>query len=72
MKHVTGSGGLFFQAKEPEKLCGWYRKDLGIEIDERAATFRWQRLDDPQRKGTRFGRCFRTIQITSRRASSLS
>jgi hypothetical protein len=50
MKHVTGSGGLFFQAKEPEKLCGWYRKDLGIEIDERAATFRWQRLDDPQKE----------------------
>jgi len=50
MKHVTGSGGLFFKAKEPEKLCGWYRKDLGIEIDERAATFRWQRLDDPQKE----------------------
>ena len=29
-------------------MCGWYRTHLGIEINERAATFKWRRLDDPK------------------------
>ena len=46
MKRVIGIGGIFFKSNEPEKLGGWYRKHLGIEIRERAATFKWRRLDD--------------------------
>jgi predicted enzyme related to lactoylglutathione lyase len=48
MKRVTGIGGIFFKSNEPEKLCGWYRKHLGLEITERAATFKWRRVDDPK------------------------
>ena len=50
MKRVIGFGGIFFKASEPEKLCGWYRTHLGIEINERAATFKWRRLDDPKKE----------------------
>jgi hypothetical protein len=31
MKRVTGLGGVFFQADDPEKLYGWYEKHLGIQ-----------------------------------------
>ena len=28
---VTGIGGLFFRAHDPEALASWYREQLGIE-----------------------------------------
>lgn len=34
MKHVTGIGGIFFRANDPEKLGEWYRKHLGLELEE--------------------------------------
>lgn len=33
MKRVTGIGGIFFKAKDPEKLRAWYQKHLGLELD---------------------------------------
>src|SRR5437773_12461360 len=30
---VTGIGGIFFKAKDPEALVGWCRRDLGIAIE---------------------------------------
>ncbi|HME88038.1 MAG TPA: VOC family protein [Chthoniobacterales bacterium] len=48
MECVTDIGGIFFKANEPDKLCGWYRKHLGIEIKERAATFKWRTFEDPK------------------------
>ena len=30
MGHVKGIGGLFFRAKDPEKLSAWYRERLGV------------------------------------------
>ncbi|HEV2842893.1 MAG TPA: VOC family protein [Chthoniobacterales bacterium] len=33
MKHVTGIGGIFFKANDPEKLTEWYRKHLGLEVE---------------------------------------
>ena len=30
MGHVKGIGGLFFRAKDPEKLNAWYRDRLGV------------------------------------------
>jgi catechol 2,3-dioxygenase-like lactoylglutathione lyase family enzyme len=43
MKRVTGIGGIFFKAREPEKLYQWYEKHLGIkrEAHGQGATFRW-------------------------------
>ena len=46
MKRVTGIGGVFFKAKDPEKLKDWYRTHLGIESESWGAVFRWR--DDPQ------------------------
>jgi len=33
MKRVTGIGGVFFKAKDPEALRAWYAKHLGLEPD---------------------------------------
>jgi predicted enzyme related to lactoylglutathione lyase len=30
MKRVTGIGGIFFKANDPQKLLEWYAKHLGI------------------------------------------
>ena len=30
MKRVTGIGGIFFKAEQPEVLLAWYEKHLGI------------------------------------------
>lgn len=32
MQHVTGIGGLFFRAKDPEALGKWYQEHLGIDL----------------------------------------
>jgi predicted enzyme related to lactoylglutathione lyase len=42
MKRVTGIGGIFFKAKDPVALCAWYKKHLGIEVQEwGGAVFTW-------------------------------
>jgi predicted enzyme related to lactoylglutathione lyase len=46
MKRVTGIGGVFFKAKDPEKLKAWYREHLGIESESWGAVFHWR--DDPR------------------------
>ena len=32
MENVTGIGGFFFRAENPEKLSEWYRDNLGIDL----------------------------------------
>ena len=34
MQRVIGIGGIFFKAKDPEKLGAWYRKHLGIDVQD--------------------------------------
>jgi len=34
MERVTGIGGIFFQAKDPKALQGWYREHLGIDVQD--------------------------------------
>ena len=42
MKRVTGIGGVFFNAKDPVALRAWYRKHLGIDVQEwGGAAFAW-------------------------------
>ena len=42
MKRVTGIGGVFFSAKDPDKLLSWYKIHLGIDVQEwGGAAFRW-------------------------------
>jgi len=42
MKRVTGIGGIFISAKDPKALCAWYKRHLGIDVQEWGGTaFRW-------------------------------
>lgn len=42
MKRVTGIGGIFFKAKDPKALQGWYKRHLGIDVqDWGGAAFDW-------------------------------
>jgi catechol 2,3-dioxygenase-like lactoylglutathione lyase family enzyme len=34
MQRVTGLGGIFFKARDPEGLRSWYRRHLGLDIQE--------------------------------------
>ncbi len=52
MKRVTGIGGVFFKAKNPKALGEWYRKHLGLNVEEwGGVTFRWAD-DNPSGAGT--------------------
>ena len=41
MEKVTGIGGVFFKARDPEKLAAWYRDNLGVPLKEGSADFLW-------------------------------
>lgn len=32
MEKVTGIGGLFFRAKDPDKIAKWYADNLGVDL----------------------------------------
>jgi hypothetical protein len=32
MEQVTGIGGLFFRARDPQALAQWYRGHLGVAL----------------------------------------
>jgi len=34
MKHVLGIGGIFFKARDPEKLAAWYKEHLGLNVED--------------------------------------
>lgn len=34
MERVTGIGGVFFKAGDPKALAAWYRKHLGVPVEE--------------------------------------
>ncbi len=34
MRRVTGIGGIFFKAKDPAALHAWYKRHLGIDVQE--------------------------------------
>jgi hypothetical protein len=51
MKRVTGIGGVFFKAKDPEKLRTWYQEHLGLEFDAYGSVVFDCPESDDQRKG---------------------
>jgi predicted enzyme related to lactoylglutathione lyase len=52
MRRVTGVGGIFFKAKDPDALLTWYRVHLGIESQEWGGTaFPCKRPDNPDGDG---------------------
>ena len=52
MRRVTGLGGVFFKANDPNKLYEWYEKHLGLKKEEYSVTFRWRDKDDVEKIGT--------------------
>ena len=46
MRRVTGIGGIFFRAKDPAAMHAWYKRHLGIDVQEwGGAALAW--ADDP-------------------------
>ena len=42
MKRVTGIGGIFFKAKDAAALQDWYKRHLGIDVEDWGGTaFMW-------------------------------
>jgi predicted enzyme related to lactoylglutathione lyase len=42
MRRVTGIGGIFMSASDPQALCDWYKKHLGIDVQAwGGAAFDW-------------------------------
>jgi predicted enzyme related to lactoylglutathione lyase len=53
MKRVTGIGGVFFKARDPVAVRNWYRKHLGIDVQEwGGAAFTWTDDSGNPTKGT--------------------
>ena len=53
MKRVTGIGGIFFSAKDPVKLREWYKKHLGIGIEQWGGVqFTWSDAEGKPTAGT--------------------
>lgn len=52
MRRVTGIGGVFFKAKDPEALYDWYDRHLGMRRDPHGAGMLFQWKDDHDGAGT--------------------
>ena len=53
MRRVTGIGGIFFKANNPATLHAWYKRHLGIDVQEwGGAAFRWTDDKDTPVAGT--------------------
>jgi predicted enzyme related to lactoylglutathione lyase len=53
MKRVTGIGGIFFKARDPDALRAWYQKHLGIPVDSWGGTsFSWNGPENPTGVGS--------------------
>lgn len=53
MKRVTGIGGVFFKSRDPKALGDWYRRHLGIPVEEwGGAAFSWRDPENPEAGGT--------------------
>ena len=63
MERVTGVGGVFFKAKDPKALSGWYRDNLGLAARGGApafSAFEWREREDSAKLGTRVWALFRS------------
>lgn len=53
MKRVTGIGGIFLKAKDAPALHAWYKRHLGIDVQEWGGTaFTWTDADGKPTGGT--------------------
>ena len=53
MKRVTGIGGVFLKAENPERLYEWYEKHLGIKREPhgQGAALYWREDENPEKRG---------------------
>ena len=52
MERVTGLGGIFFTAENPEVLYAWYEKHLGIKRGpEGVVSFNWREMHEHAKDG---------------------
>ena len=52
-QRVTGLGGIFFKARNPAKLGVWYKKHLGLPVQEwGGCSFDWRDAKSPKQKGS--------------------
>jgi len=49
---VTGIGGIFFKAENPDSLKKWYNRMLGIPTDKFGTNFLWYQGADSTRAGS--------------------
>lgn len=53
MQRVTGVGGIFFRARDPEALRGWYQRHLGVGLESWGGTvFNWSGPENPTGSGS--------------------
>jgi predicted enzyme related to lactoylglutathione lyase len=52
MEKVTGIGGVFFKARDPDATREWYKRNLGIDAEKWGAKFEWRDKDAPDRVGS--------------------
>jgi predicted enzyme related to lactoylglutathione lyase len=45
---VTGIGGIFFFSDNPKETREWYRKHLGLEVNEYGSTFKSRNVNKPE------------------------
>jgi predicted enzyme related to lactoylglutathione lyase len=51
MTRVTGIGGVFFKAQDPDQLQSWYAKHLGIKPGPGGSVaFAWREVDNSEKK----------------------
>ncbi len=52
MARVTGIGGIFLKAADPDRLYAWYERHLGLVREPGGGiVFRWRDAEDPSRTG---------------------
>lgn len=53
MKRVIGLGGIFFKAKDKKATIEWYKKHLGLNINENygGTEFHWRDAEKPDQDG---------------------
>ncbi|WP_199439437.1 VOC family protein [Umezawaea beigongshangensis] len=53
MAQVTGIGGVFLRSRDPARLAGWYRDNLGVPMnDHGTVTFHWDEHSTVDNPGT--------------------
>jgi len=51
MEKVTGIGGVFLKARDPEAMAAWYRENLGIATKDGYTDFQWREKEKPEQIG---------------------